>query len=140
MTTQEQDQDKALGDMIAQMVQDCMDDPDALSCALETIESIPDDLAALRPRLVLLTQDGCEPCQAGRTKYEELIAQGKVKEMDANTPEAQAIMAKNNLEGTPSLVLLDCHDNLIGEFFDSNEVEGEDIPQVPVDNAAPASL
>lgn len=129
------DQEQEMGAVIAQMLQDCMEDPDALSCALDTIESLPPELAEFKPRLVLLTQEGCEPCQASQDKYQGLIQQGKVTEMDANTPEALAIMAKNNLDGTPSLVLLDCYDNLVGEFFDSNEVEGEEI-----DSPAPTSL
>ncbi|MDZ4263826.1 MAG: hypothetical protein U1B30_16030 [Pseudomonadota bacterium] len=131
------DQEEQIGEIIAQMLQDCMDDPDALSCALETIESIPDEMKDLRPRLVLFTQDGCGPCQEGREKYQGLIQQGKVTELDANTPEGIAIMSRNNLDATPSLVLLDCHDNLIGELFDSNEVEGEDIPPFVDNTEAP---
>ena len=101
---------------------------DALSCAIETIEMIPAELEACKPRLVLFTRDNCSPCQEDREKYAILLANGQITEMNSNSPEAKAIMDQNNLEATPSLVLLDCENKLIGELFDSMTTPGEDVP------------
>lgn len=114
--------------IIDQMVRECMEDPDAISCALENIEAIPDELELCKPRIVLFTAQDCEHCSPEREKFQPLLEQGKITEIDADTPAGQAIMDRNNLEFVPSLVLLDCNDNLIAEFFDSREQEDSDTP------------
>jgi len=113
--------------IINDMIKECLEDPDALSCITETLEAIPEELAVCSPRLVLFTQDNCPVCTEDEEKYSSLIQQGKVTLVNANSPEGNGIMEKNNLDATPSLVLLDCRDNLIAEIFDSNVVEGQEV-------------
>ena len=117
--------------IIDDLLQECMASDDALSCAIETIEMIPADLEACKPRLVLFTQDDCVSCEEDRQKYAALLTAGQVIEIDANTPEGKAIMDHNNLEATPSLVLLDCENKLIGELFDSRTTPGDEINPTP---------
>ena len=115
--------------IIDNLLQECVAGDDALNCAIETIEMIPADLEACKPRLVLFTQDDCVSCEEDRQKYAALLKTGQVIEIDANTPEGKAIMDHNNLDATPSLVLLDCENKLIGELFDSRTTPGDDISE-----------
>ena len=117
--------------IIDELLQECMASDDALSCAIETIDMIPADLEACKPRLVLFTQDDCIPCEVDREKYAVLLSNGQVTEIDANSPEGKAIMDQNNLEQLPSLVLLDCENKLIGELFDEKTTPGEDVSPSP---------
>lgn len=127
----DQDEQKEMQRIIDELLQECMASDDALSCAIETIDMIPEDLQACKPRLVLFIQDDCVPCAEDRAKYAVLLANGQVTEIDANSPEGKAIMDQNNLEATPSLVLLDCENKLIGELFDSRTTLGEEITTSP---------
>jgi hypothetical protein len=123
----DQDEDREMRRIINTLLEECMASDDALSCAIETIEMIPPGLKDSKPRLVLFTQDDCIPCAEDREKYAVLLANGQITEVDANSPEGKAIMDQNNLEATPSLVLLDCENKLIGELFDSRTTPGEEI-------------
>lgn len=110
------------------LVQECMDDPvDQLSCAIEMIQTIPDELEVCRPEFLLLTQKDCPNCPPAREKYATLLEQGIAREVTAESEEGKRVMEANNLDSVPSLLLVTCEGKLIGEFVDSHEVEGEDI-------------
>lgn len=66
-----------------------------------------------RPKLVLLVQDGCIPCKEESAIHTDDIAKGIVEKININSPEGLTIAKKNGIDLIPSLVLLDCHDNLI---------------------------
>ncbi len=66
-----------------------------------------------RPKLVLLVQDGCVPCKEETALHADDIARGVVQKISVNSPEGLAIAKKNDIELIPSLILLDCQDNLI---------------------------
>ena len=104
--------------LVDEMVQSCAEDPDALSCAIETLEGIPDSLC--KPTLYLFTQEDCGVCEEDREKYGELLQQGTVKELDAGSPEGSKIMNDNNLALIPTLALIDCEGKVIFEIYDSN--------------------
>ena len=66
-----------------------------------------------RPKLVLLVQEGCVPCKEETTLHAEDIAKGIIQKIYFESPEGMAIARKNDIAFIPSLILLDCHDNLI---------------------------
>lgn len=109
------------------LLAECMEDPDALSCAIEMLEAIPKELEVCKPELLFLTRPDCPVCEEDREKYGDLIKQGIVREVQSESEEGQRVMDLNNLEFTPTLALVTCEGKLIGEFHDSNVVEGEDI-------------
>jgi len=66
-----------------------------------------------RPKLILLVQDGCVPCKEETALHADDIARGIVQKINISSPEGMAIARKNDISLIPSLILLDCHDNLI---------------------------
>ena len=66
-----------------------------------------------RPKLVLLVQDGCVPCQEETILHAEDIAKGIVEKIPFDSPQGAAIIKKNDIKNIPSLLLLDCNDNII---------------------------
>ena len=95
--------------------QDCLaivDNPSALAC-LKKVVSRYSTADICKPRLVLLVGDNCGPCEKEIKLHEADIASGIIQKIRANSPEGRAITIKNKLPFTPSLVLLDCHNNLI---------------------------
>ena len=66
-----------------------------------------------RPKLVLLVQDGCTPCEGEIALHREDIAKGIVEKINVDSPRGRAIAEKNEIYSIPSVLLLDCKDNLI---------------------------
>jgi len=66
-----------------------------------------------RPKLVLLVQDGCIPCKGEIALHADDIAKGIVEKIDIDSPRGRAIAEKNDIYSIPSVLLLDCQDNLI---------------------------
>ena len=108
-----------------EMVRQCMDDPDAIGCAIEMIRAIPDDIC--KPEMLFFTKEQCTPCVEDREKYADELAEGTIREVSAVSKEGKDIMDRNNLQFTPSLALIDCKGNLIGEFYDSSLGDVEKI-------------
>jgi len=95
--------------------QDCLaieDDGAALACLKKVIEQYSDS-DSCRPKLVLLVQEGCMPCKEEAALHKDDIARGIVQKISVNSSEGFAIAKKNDIFRIPSLLLLDCHDNLI---------------------------
>ena len=95
--------------------QDCMaieDDKSALNCLKEVVAQYSGS-DVCRPKLVLLVQDGCIPCKEETALHADDIAKGIVKKININSPEGLAIARLNDISLIPSLILLDCHNNLI---------------------------
>jgi len=95
--------------------QDCLaieDDNSALAC-LKKIVAQYSGSDVCRPKLVLLTQEGCVPCKEEAALHADDIAKGVIQKIDVDSPEGLAIAVKNDISLIPSLILLDCHDNLI---------------------------
>ena len=66
-----------------------------------------------QPKLVLLTQADCEVCKEGIDKHQADIDKGIIEEISIDTPEGMGIASKNDVTTVPSLLLLDCEDNMI---------------------------
>ncbi len=82
----------------------------ALACLKEIVRTAT---GPCRPRLVLLTQERCIPCAEEKARHQEAIDKGLIQVLSVNSPEGLEVAVKNQLENVPSLVLLDCKDNLI---------------------------
>ena len=85
------------------------DNKQALACLKEVVQ----EKAPCRPRLVLFTQTKCRSCKQERTRYAKDIAEGIIEELNIDSPEAATIAQKNGIDFIPSLVVLDCRDNII---------------------------
>ena len=95
--------------------QDCLaieDDKTALNC-LKKIVAQYSGSDVCRPKLVLLIQDGCIPCKEEIALHKNDIAKGIVEKIDIDSPRGRAIAQENDIYAIPSLLLLDCQDNLI---------------------------
>ncbi len=86
------------------------EDKAALACLKEIVGKAE---GACRPKLVLLTQESCTPCQEERALHKEDIAKGIVEELSVDTQEGFEVAVKNEIEFFPALVLLDCENKLI---------------------------
>lgn len=95
--------------------QDCLtieDNNSALACLKKVVAQYSGSNIC-RPKLVLLVQEGCVPCKEETALHASDIAAGIVKKISVNSPEGLAIARKNNISLIPSLILLDCQDNII---------------------------
>lgn len=95
--------------------QNCLvieDDTSALDCLKDVVAQYSkSDIC--RPKLVLLVQKGCVPCKEETTLHADDIAKGIIQKINIESPQGLAIAKKNGIELIPSLILLDCHNNLI---------------------------
>lgn len=82
----------------------------ALACMKELVGKAEGDCC---PKLVLLTQESCTPCEEERELHKEDIKKGIVQEVSVDTQEGFDIAALNEIEYFPTLVLLDCNNRLI---------------------------
>ena len=95
--------------------QDCLaieDNNSALAC-LKKIVAQYSGSDICRPKLVLLVQAGCVPCKEEAALHADDIAKGIIQKISVESPEGLAIAKNNDISLIPSLILLDCHDNLI---------------------------
>ncbi len=86
------------------------DDAKALTCLKKVVKEASGDC---KPRLVLLTRRGCTPCKEEKEHHKEAITTGTIQEVNLYSPEGQRIAKKNEIDFVPSLILVDCHDNII---------------------------
>lgn len=90
------------------------DDAEALPCVEELIKNWPED-EACKPSLVLLTQPGCLPCKEERQTHAAAIEAGIMQIVDIHSPRGREIAKKNEVLGTPAILVLDCNDFAIEE-------------------------
>ena len=102
-TTQEQDAQKCLA----------KEDQDIVFACLKKVVSHYKDSDGCNPRLVLLTQDGCVPCEEATSEYAADIEAGVIEEINYSSPEGTEIVEKNEIEAAPVLILLDCNGKII---------------------------
>jgi len=84
----------------------------ALACLKKVIAEFPDK-GACKPKLVLLVDDICAPCEEEIAIHKNDIEKGIIQKITFSSPEGKAIAKKNDIRIAPSLILLDCYDNLI---------------------------
>ena len=89
------------------------DDQAALSCLKGVVVKYSDNPDVCRPRLVLLTQDGCDVCKEEATLHASDIARGIIEKINIKTADGKAIVKNNDIDFVPSLLLLDCKGKLI---------------------------
>ena len=85
-------------------------DEESLNCLKELVRTSSGNC---RPKLVLLTQEHCVPCQEEKALRAPDIESGVIQEVSINSTRGLAIIEKNGIDIIPALLLLDCKDNLI---------------------------
>lgn len=98
-----------------QDTQDCLaieENKTALNCLKKVVTQYSGSNVC-RPKLVLLVQDGCIPCKEESALHADDIARGIIQKINVSSPEGLAIAKRNDISLIPSLILLDCHDNII---------------------------
>ena len=101
--------------------QDCLaieENKEALDCLKKVVKQYA-GVDTCRPKLVLLTQEGCIPCEEEIALHKDDIAMGIVEKIDIDSPRGKAIAQDNDIYSIPSLLLLDCKNKLI--LFDEGE-------------------
>jgi hypothetical protein len=86
------------------------DTSQAMSCIKREIKEAT---GGCKPRMVLLTKEGCAGCKESKKAYEGDIAAGIVKAIDIRTPEGARLAKLNGIDTVPSFLILDCQDNAI---------------------------
>ena len=113
-------------DIIDNMIQECLEADDGLEClvtAFEKIKVMPKEAGLCKPRLVMLTDPDCPNCEDLKTMHSGLLSTGIAKEVLAESNRGKAISGLNGVYGVPSLLLLDCDDQLIGEIYSAAELD-----------------
>lgn len=98
-----------------QDTQDCLaikDNKSALSCLKKLVKEYSDS-DVCRPKLVLLVQKGCGPCKEEMALHADDIAAGIIEKISSDSERGLKIVERNQIEFIPSLLLLDCKDNII---------------------------
>lgn len=90
------------------------DDAEALPCVEEVIRNWPAEQEC-KPSLVLLTKDGCLPCEEEHQLHAAAIEAGVMQVVSIDSPRGMAIAKKNDVIGTPAVLVLDCSDYAIEE-------------------------
>ena len=91
-----------------------MEDDEALPCVEETIKNWPVEQDC-KPSLVLLTQTGCLPCEEEYQIHAAAIEAGIMEVVDIHSPRGREIAKKNDVLGTPAILVLDCTNFTIEE-------------------------
>ena len=91
----------------------CYTADDPLDCVRKVVSHYKKNGSACKPRFVLLTQNDCEPCEKAKKEFADDIANGIVESIPFDSPEGAKIVKNNKIQDVPSLILLDCHDNII---------------------------
>ena len=89
---------------------DIKEDSAALECMKELVRA---GEGKCKPKLVLFTQEDCEPCEEEEALHKEALKEGVIQKLSVNTEEGMDIAIKNKIEFYPALVLLDCNNNII---------------------------
>ena len=89
-------------------------DDEALPCLEELIRNWPAE-DSCKPSMVLLTRDGCVPCEEEHQHHAAAIEAGIIEVVDINSPRGADIAEKNGIEWTPAVLIVDCENKVIGE-------------------------
>ncbi len=114
-------------DIIDGMIQECLESDDGLECLVAAFNKMPKSEGLCKPRLVMLTDPDCLHCDAMRIHHAGLLSTGIAEEVLAETWRGSAISQQEGVFGVPSLLLLDCNDQLIGEIYSDAELDPIDL-------------
>ncbi len=87
-----------------------VEDSVALECMKDIVREAEGEC---KPKLVLLTQELCTPCEEEEAVHEAALKEGVIKKLSVDTEEGMAIAVKNDIDVFPMLVLMDCNDKVI---------------------------
>ncbi len=105
--------------------QDCFDTDDGEE-AITRVRALVKkyDGSKCAPKFVLLNQPDCVPCEEAHKRFADGIKDGTIKSVAFDSPEGLEIMTKNDISEVPSLLLVDCLNNVIhSEAEAENEEE-----------------
>ncbi len=78
--------------------------------------------AACAPKFILLTQPDCVPCDEARERFADGIKDGSIRTVSLDSQEGIKIVDKNKISAIPTLLLLDCQDQVITSDIESESV------------------
>ena len=110
-------------DIIDSMIQECLESDDGLECLVSAFNDMPTGKNLCKPRLVMLTDPDCPHCEDMKTVHGGLLSTGVAEEVLAVSKRGSAISQLDGVYGVPSLLLLDCNDQLIGESYSDAELD-----------------
>ena len=110
-------------DIIDGMIQECLESDDGLECLVSAFNDMPTGKNLCKPRLVMLTDPDCPHCEDMKTVHGGLLSTGVAEEVLAVSKRGSAISQLDGVYGVPSLLLLDCNDQLIGEIYSDAELD-----------------
>jgi len=110
-------------DIIDGLIQECLESDDGLDCLVNAFEKMPTGEGLCRPQLVMLTSPDCPHCEDMKIVHGGLLSTGVAEEVLAETWRGAMISRQEGVLGTPSLLLLDCKDRLIGELYSDAELD-----------------
>ena len=85
----------------------------AMTCILDAISNQAKETCPAR--FVFLYSQNCPPCKAEEARLKKSIDNGMIRKVSIESPEGMAIAAKNEVDWTPALLILDCNNSLILE-------------------------
>lgn len=89
---------------------------DALACLKATVVEAKASDADCKPRLVLMTQAGCDVCKEEVGHQSQDIQAGTIEVVNVASERGRRIVELNDIEGVPALLILDCEDRIIEEL------------------------
>ena len=96
-------------------VKECLrleDGDESYSCLLKAVKEAGG--GPCPPRLVLLLEDEeCEPCTQALAAYAGDIKKNLLEVVSTNSKDGKDIIEQNDIEYSPSILLLDCHNKII---------------------------
>jgi thioredoxin-related protein len=110
-------------DIIDGLIQECLESDEGLDCLVDAFEKMPTGEGLCKPQLVMLTSPDCPHCEDMKAHHSTLLSTGVAEEVLAESWRGSAISQQEGVFGTPSLLLLDCKDQLIGEIYSDAELD-----------------
>lgn len=86
------------------------EDKEAFECLRQVVKHSEDKC---KPRIVLLTREGCSGCDEEKLRYKNDIEAGVVTQVDIFTEEGKEIARKNDVYAVPAILVVDCQDKAI---------------------------
>lgn len=86
------------------------DNDEAYKCLKKVIKN---DKSSCQPKLILLVQENCEPCEAEKAARQADIDAGIVEVLSLDEPTGLALAKAIGIDYVPALLFLDCENKVI---------------------------
>jgi len=88
------------------------DDDQSMACIFKELESQKEESCPAQ-FILLHSENNCEPCEEEMRQHAEGIKKGLIRLVSIESPEGLAIMATNEIDFFPVLMLIDCQKKAI---------------------------